>query len=100
MRFPTAPTLKKYGMTEDDFAALWERQNGLCAVCGKDLMSGAINIDHAHVRGWKKMEPEERRKYVRGITCWFDNRHTLMRGMTPARLRAAADYLESWKGAA
>lgn len=95
VRFPTAPTLKKYGMTETDFEAMWKSQGGLCAVCGKDLMSGMFNIDHAHVRGFKKMPPEERRRHVRGIVCWFDNRYTLMRGMTPARLRAAADYLES-----
>ena len=42
------------------------------------------------------MAPEDRRRYVRGLTCWFCNSVMLRRGATPEKLRAAADYLETY----
>lgn len=61
-------------------------------------MSGILHVDHSHVRGWKKLPPEERRKYVRGLTCFVDNSVFLRRGATPERLRSAAAYLERYEG--
>lgn len=55
---------KPYGMTEDEFNALYESQGGKCAICGKPLtkVGGAkdqvAHIDHDH-------ETDK----VRGILC-------------------------------
>lgn len=92
---PTAPTLAKYGMSEDDFFYLAGSQNYNCPICGRALAEGRYNIDHVHVRGWKAMLAAERRSYVRGILCWFDNRHTLGRVQDSGRLRRAADYMDA-----
>ena len=59
---------KHYGMTEDDFNALYESQGGKCAICGKPLnkVGGArdqvAHIDHDHETG-----------KVRGILCRLCN---------------------------
>lgn len=55
---------KNYGLTEDEFSALYESQGGKCAICGKSLTkvgkekSKVANIDHDHKTG-----------KVRGILC-------------------------------
>ena len=92
-RTPTLPTLKKYGLDEESWRAMLEAQGNGCAICGKVPPSGTRQIDHAHVEGWKNMLPVDRRQYIRGILCWFDNSVMVRRGATPERLRAAADYL-------
>ena len=96
-RVPTKQTLKKYGLTEDEWRAILDRQGGGCGVCGNVPPSGTLHIDHHHVKGWKAMAGNERRYYVRGLLCWFDNGVLLRRGASPARLRAAAEYLERYE---
>ncbi len=94
-RVPTKATLKKYGLTEAEWKAILERGGGGCAICGNVPASGTLHVDHEHVKGWKKMAPEQRKKYVRGILDWHCNAFIMRRGVTPAKLRAAADYLEA-----
>jgi hypothetical protein len=96
-RVPTQPTLKKYGLTADEWQSILDSQGGGCGVCGNVPPSGTLHIDHDHVKGWKSMSGTERRQYVRGIICWFDNNVLLRRGASPSRLRAAADYLERYE---
>ena len=98
VRVPTRPTLRRYGLTEEAWRAVLDSQGGVCGVCGKVPASGTLHVDHAHARGWKKMPPDERRKYVRGLTCFLCNSVWLRRGATPARLRSAAEYLERYEG--
>lgn len=46
--------LKKFGITWDDFAAIIERQHGLCLICGCEQGGGASDRlvpDHCHVTG-------------------------------------------------
>lgn len=45
----------KYGVTEDDYNAMLERQDGKCAICGKDT---DLCVDHCH-----------KTKKVRGLLC-------------------------------
>jgi Recombination endonuclease VII len=49
------PNWYTYGLTEETYNALLERQNGTCAICGK---KAKLNIDHDHVTG-----------QVRGLLC-------------------------------
>lgn len=74
-----------YGLTPDQFAAMLADQDGRCAICGADSPGGkgGWHVDHCHDRG-----------HVRGLLC---NGCNLMLGHAqddPARLRAAAEYLE------
>ncbi len=98
---PTPQTLQRYGLTRGEWTALVvldvEYEVWMCPVCGKTPPSGRTVIDHYHVRGWKKMPPDERKEYVRGVVCVTCNHFVLTRYGTPARFRAAADYLEDYE---
>lgn len=95
-RVPSRQTLAKYGLTRELWDEILNRQAGVCGVCGTVPASGTLHIEHEHVRGFKTMPPDQRRRYVRGLACWFCNGNLLRRGVTPAKLRAAADFLESY----
>lgn len=88
---PSRPTLKKYGLTYEDWRYIAYRQGYRCGVCGEERER--LVIDHEHVRGWKAMPPEERRKYVRGLTCWYCNHAYLGRGITIEKARGVLNYL-------
>lgn len=94
LRTPSKTTLRKYGLSEAEWSGIADRQGRVCYVCGKVPASGILHIDHEHVRGWKKMPPEQKRKHVRGLLCWHCNSVWLRRGATPEKLRKAADYLD------
>lgn len=51
---------KKYGISIAQFEAMWEKQKGLCAICGRRLTKGdkGYAIDHDHNTG-----------RVRGLLC-------------------------------
>lgn len=62
---------KTYGLTFKDYNEILIEQNFSCAVCKK--VHPRMCVDHVHVLGFKKMLPEEKRKYVRGICCFMCN---------------------------
>lgn len=95
MKQPTAATLAKYGISLDEWVLLLDAQGGVCAVCKKAPPSGRLNIDHDHVKGWKKLPAQERKLHVRGLLCWTDNLYLLGRGVSVARLENALAYLKS-----
>ena len=62
---------KTYGITLLEWEALLESQNGCCAVCKK--VHPRMCVDHIHIKGFKAMLPEEKKKYIRGIACFMCN---------------------------
>lgn len=76
---------RKYGMTQADYDALLEAQAGGCAVCGGPPTRNRewFDVDHCHATG-----------VVRGLLCSSCNRSIGLLGDDPARMRAAAEYLE------
>jgi hypothetical protein len=92
---PTRRTLSRYRLTEALWLQIVKRQAGLCPVCSQPLAGGRmLAIDHAHVKGFKRMKPEERRLHVRGVLHSFCNRY--VRGwLTVTRARAILAYLEA-----
>jgi hypothetical protein len=83
---------KAYGVSLEEFERLLVFQNGVCAVCrqpetatrnGKAMK---LAVDHHHDSG-----------LVRGLLCTNCNNGIGRFGDDPARLRAAADYLEKAK---
>lgn len=93
---PTLATLRKYGLTETDFLMMLAYQGGVCAVCG-NKPNGRFNIDHEHVRNWKQKPAEVRRRFVRGLVCWFCNKYYLGRGVTIERAQNVVEYLKSYQ---
>jgi hypothetical protein len=83
-----------YGLTKQEWLAIFERQGNVCAICKQGDKRWVT--DHEHVRGWKDMPPHERKKYVRGILCMFCNFRILRRGVTVEKLENAITYLKSY----
>jgi hypothetical protein len=83
----------KYGMTEETFNALLDKQDGKCAICAQTMVNSKdIHIDHFHDTG-----------QVRGILCKRCNVGIGFLNDSPALLIAAAEYLlagESWRTSA
>lgn len=54
----------KYGLTLDDFQRLFDEQNGICAICPRELELGGhkTHVDHCHETG-----------KVRGLLCFHCN---------------------------
>lgn len=92
---PSKATLRKYGLSAEEWQAMWNKQNGVCPICLKP-MSRAV-VDHKHIKGWKKLPANGRRKFVRSLLCWICNTRILTRGVTPEKLDRAAQYLRDWE---
>lgn len=79
-------TLKRWhGITEEQYDALLAAQDGVCAICGgvETNRNGFLNVDHCHDS-----------KVIRGLLCEPCNLAIGIMRDDPARLRAAAAYLE------
>lgn len=73
---------KNRGLTEEELDALEAAHAGRCAICAADV-GAALRIDHDHATG-----------LIRGMLCNGCNVGLGAFGDDPARLRAAAEYLE------
>ena len=96
VKFPSKATLKRYGLSMKEWKAILRTQGGVCPICENFPKSGRFVTDHEHVPKWKSKKPEERKKYVRGITCWFCNRYLLVRGMSVLKAKNIIKYLEKY----
>lgn len=82
MRYPTAETLKKYGLSKSGWREEMKRGGGRCPICLRKPPDVKLVVDHEHVKGYHKLPPEERRKKIRGLPCRWCNGKYLRRGMT------------------
>lgn len=75
-----------YGLTPADFAALLEKQGGVCAICGgpPNGPGRRLHVDHCHTS-----------KAVRGLLCAKCNTAVGLLDDDPDRLDKAAAYLRS-----
>lgn len=98
MKIPTKPTLKKYGLDEEGWAALYNKYGGRCHCCLRIPPSGQYYVDHEHLKNYKKLSPEIRRQGIRGVLCFHCNKRLLQRGNDNLRkLRNAVRYLEEYE---
>lgn len=77
--------MDKYGLTVDQFNAMFQTQNGKCAICFKDLGTKYC-IDHCHSTG-----------AVRGLLCYSCNSGIGLLQDSPHLLQCAIEYLTSPK---
>ena len=78
--------LKRYGLTFESYADMVVAQGDKCAICGSSEKRGAgdrWHVDHCHKTG-----------RTRGLLCGLCNTGIGQMQDDPARLRAAANYLE------
>lgn len=61
----------KYGLTLKEVKEIFK--NG-CFICGSHKR---LAIDHRHVKNYKKLPPEDKRKEVRGALCYRHNKFTI-----------------------
>lgn len=76
--------LATYGLTEAQYAELWARCAGRCAICTDELRDGrgGASVDHCHATG-----------RVRGLLCGLCNTGLGRFRDSPALLDAAKAYL-------
>ena len=74
---------KKYGLTLEAFDQLVADQRGACAICQQPQEGKPMHVDHCHATG-----------VVRGLLCSPCNTALGLLGDDPARMRAAAEYVE------
>jgi hypothetical protein len=84
-----ASRLRAYGMTIADYDALFEEQDGRCAICRRTpeeahMDASRLRVDHDHVTG-----------AIRGLLCTGCNSGLGHLGDDPTRLRSAVEYLEN-----
>ncbi len=74
-----------YGLEESEYDALFDSQQGKCAICQKDLerISRSTHIDHCHSSG-----------KIRGILCHHCNTAIGLLGDDVEKMKAAIEYLE------
>lgn len=96
VRPPSVTTLRRYGLTTDDWLTLLKAQGWKCPVC---LKKTGVRwcTDHHHVPGWKSKPPEERRRYVRGVLCLFCNHRRVHSHLSAAEAQRIADYFTAYE---
>lgn len=93
---PTPATLKKYGLSLEEWQAMADAQEHKCFVCQREPTKGRLHIDHDHVFMWRYMPPDERKLFVRGLLCFICNKHHLGRSMTVEKAAKIIEYLQAY----
>lgn len=74
-----------FGLTPAQYAAMYDAQGGLCAICLRRPRTTRLAVDHNHQTG-----------EIRGLLCYRCNKQILGHAMeSPSLLRRAANYLEA-----
>jgi len=101
VKLPTKATLKKYGLTQGEWLQILESQDYKCPVCGRDLADEnnlvRLVIDHAHVKGYAKKSPEDRKLFVRGILDTYCNFRVINKNINLQKAKNIVTYLEKFE---
>lgn len=62
-----------YGISLETWNKMFEEQGRVCWICQTMPKSGVLCVDHAHIKGYKKMSPEEKAIHVRSLLCFMCN---------------------------
>lgn len=94
---PSAQTLRKYGMSSDEWLQLLADQGWRCPICLRDAGKLRLNTDHEHVRGFDKMPDREKKQYTRGILCAYCNFRRVHSTMSAELYQRCADYVRRYE---
>jgi len=89
-----------YGVPLEQFEAMLAAQDGRCAICNSPdwpapVNSGSPHVDHDHGCDQGHAANRACARCARGLLCGHCNNGIGQLGHDPARLRAAAEYLEA-----
>lgn len=81
--------LRRYGITQEQYKELLERQNNSCFICRKHESTEKFRlaVDHDHKTG-----------EIRGLLCNFCNSRLVGRHRDPEKFFRAAEYLQQGTG--
>lgn len=96
IREPSLATLKRYGLSLTEWKDIITRQGYRCPICKRPLEK-TTNIEHLHVKNWKKYPANIRKLYVRGVTDWLCNHYYLGKGITLERAKNVVEYLDAFE---
>jgi hypothetical protein len=94
---PKKQSLKKYGITQEEWLELAEEQGNVCPICGKLPENKRLCTDHQHVAKYKKMPACNRKTYIRGLCCLRCNLMYLPVGITVEKAKNIVKYLEKYE---
>ena len=97
IREPTPVTLKKYGLSLNEWKDILAAQGYRCPICKRVPSSGIFRTDHLHVQNYKRMKPDKKKLWVRGLPCVHCNRFFLAKGITIEKAQAVVDYLQAFE---
>lgn len=92
---PSIATLRRYGITADEWLDLLHAQGWICPICERRVPTW--NTDHEHVPRWKHMPPEQRKRYVRGVLCARCNWKFVHSRLPAATVENIARYLRAYE---
>lgn len=95
IRVPVRATLRKYGIDEAEWLNFVAMSEWVCPIC--ERRPNHWNVDHEHVPGWKKMPPDQRKRYVRGVICAHCNWRIIHSNLTARMARNVAVYLTAYE---
>lgn len=75
---------KALGVSDEQYTTMLAGQQGVCAICLNPPKMRRLSVDHDHKTG-----------RIRGLICFQCNHYILGKYATVAKLRRAADYLET-----
>ena len=94
---PKSQSLKRYGLTQEDWVKIAERQGNVCPICGRLPENKRLVTDHVHVKGFKHMPIKNKPMYVRGVCCLRCNLMYLPVGITVEKAKNVVSYLEAYE---
>lgn len=97
LQTPKKPTLDRYGLSYEEWRRMADEQGEACFVCKQKPKKGRLCIDHEHVKNWKKMLPEHRKLFVRGLLCFRCNTTFVGRGVSIERSQQVVLYLQKYE---
>jgi hypothetical protein len=80
--------LNRYGITQNQYDELLQRQGGGCAICGKTPEQEGKNLAVDHIHSGSNVGE------IRGILCSYHNHRVVGKHTDPILLRKVADYID------
>ena len=97
LKQPSKQTIKKYGLSLKEWNDMADSQNHVCYICLKLPPSNILCVDHVHVKKFRKMPAEEKKKYVRGLLCRYCNLRVASKAINLEKAKRLVSYLQAFE---
>ena len=97
LKQPSKQTVKKYGLSLKEWNDIADSQNHVCFICNQLPKSRILCVDHVHVKKFKKMPPEEKKKWVRGLLCRYCNLRVASKAINLEKAKKLVVYLQAFE---